>query len=58
MHDTAHTIGGLFLSRYAKPSCKIVELGAMNLNGTLRDFCPRQQCILAWTSNPAPVWTL
>jgi SAM-dependent methyltransferase len=40
MHDTAYKIGGLFLKAYAKASSRVVELGAMNVNGTLRDFCP------------------
>jgi len=40
MHDTAHKIGGLCLRRHATPASIVVELGAMNVNGTLRDTCP------------------
>jgi SAM-dependent methyltransferase len=40
MHDTAYAIGGLLLRTYARPGCTIIELGAMNVNGTLRDACP------------------
>ena len=40
MHDTAHTIGRLFLRNYAKAGSLVVELGSMNVNGTLRDTCP------------------
>jgi SAM-dependent methyltransferase len=41
MHDTARTIGGLFFKNYTKPTCKVVELGAMDVNGSLRDVCPK-----------------
>ena len=40
MHDTALTIGSLFLDNYARPPCTVVELGAMNVNGTLRNMAP------------------
>ena len=39
MHDTANTIGGLLLRTYARPGFTIIELGAMNINGALRDAC-------------------
>jgi SAM-dependent methyltransferase len=41
MHDTALTIGSLFLDTYARPPCTVVELGAMNVNGTLRNMAPK-----------------
>ncbi|RXH06467.1 methyltransferase domain-containing protein [Bradyrhizobium guangzhouense] len=40
MHDTAYAIGSQFLANYAKAPCTVVEIGAMNVNGTLRDACP------------------
>jgi hypothetical protein len=36
MHDTANTVGGLFMDRYARPDSTIIELGSMNVNGTPR----------------------
>jgi SAM-dependent methyltransferase len=41
MHDTAYDIGRRFLEIYGKPSSTIVEIGALDVNGTLRDFCPK-----------------
>jgi len=41
MHDTAYEIGRRFLEIYGKPSSTIVEIGALDVNGTLRDFCPK-----------------
>ncbi len=42
MHDTAYKIGGLVMDTYLPsiPS-KILEIGAQNINGTLRDHSPR-----------------
>jgi SAM-dependent methyltransferase len=54
MHDTAHTIGGLFLNTYAKASCKIVELGALNVNGTLRDFRPEAATYIGLDAEVGP----
>jgi SAM-dependent methyltransferase len=41
MHDTALQIGRHFFAAYALPTSTIVELGAFNVNGTLRDVAPR-----------------
>jgi SAM-dependent methyltransferase len=40
MHDTAHKIGGAFLDLYCKSieAPRVLEIGAMNVNGGLRDF--------------------
>jgi SAM-dependent methyltransferase len=38
MHDTAYRIGKIFLEIYMRECSSIVELGSMNINGTLRDF--------------------
>ncbi len=42
MHDTAYRIGGLVMDTYlpAFPA-KILEIGSQDINGTLRDHCPR-----------------
>jgi SAM-dependent methyltransferase len=40
MHDTAYEIGRRFLEAYAGQSSTVVDLGACNVNGTLRDVCP------------------
>ncbi len=42
MHDTAYLIGGLVIDGYlpARRS-RILEIGAQNVNGTLRDHAPR-----------------
>ncbi|HDR9765351.1 TPA: methyltransferase domain-containing protein [Burkholderia cepacia ATCC 25416] len=42
MHDTAYVIGGLVMSTYLpSSSARILEIGAQNVNGTLRDHAPR-----------------
>ncbi|MBX7487827.1 methyltransferase domain-containing protein [Qipengyuania sp. GH25] len=42
MHDTAYHIGGLVLETYLPSSAaKILEVGSMNVNGSLRDHSPR-----------------
>src|SRR5690349_16942104 len=38
MHDTASVIGARFLSQYSRPDQVIVEVGARNLNGSIRSF--------------------
>jgi ubiquinone/menaquinone biosynthesis C-methylase UbiE len=40
MHDTAYELGGLFYETYVRPDSCILEIGSMNVNGTLRDFRP------------------
>ncbi|MFC3698558.1 methyltransferase domain-containing protein [Sphingobium xenophagum] len=42
MHDTAYQIGGLIMDIYLPLSpAKILEIGAQNVNGSLRDHAPR-----------------
>ena len=42
MHDTAYQIGGLVMDTYLPLlPARILEIGAMNVNGTLRDHSPR-----------------
>jgi SAM-dependent methyltransferase len=41
MHDTAYELGREFFSLYAAPNMTMaLDIGAMDVNGTLRDFCP------------------
>ena len=41
MHDTAYETGGLFFKYYWQENYRnILEIGSMNVNGSLRDFCP------------------
>lgn len=40
MHDTAHTIGQIFFGTYVAPGSRVLDIGSMNINGTLRDFQP------------------
>jgi SAM-dependent methyltransferase len=41
MHDTAHELGSLFFDFYWQEKFrKIIDIGSMNINGTLRDVCP------------------
>ena len=41
MHDTAYEIGGKFLKLYGRAGQTILDLGSYNVNGTLKDFQPR-----------------
>ncbi len=40
MHDTALAIGAAVMAEYAPSRATIVEIGAMNVNGTLRSVAP------------------
>jgi SAM-dependent methyltransferase len=40
MHDTAYLIGRAFFESYVRTGDLILEIGSMNVNGSLRDFCP------------------
>ncbi len=40
MHDSALAIGGLFLKTYARSHSTVVELGSLDVNGSLRATCP------------------
>jgi SAM-dependent methyltransferase len=40
MHDTAYEIGGLFFQLYVTGGDSILDIGSININGSLRDFCP------------------
>ena len=40
MHDTAYEIGRLFFQIYVSPGDLILDVGSMDINGSLRDFRP------------------
>jgi SAM-dependent methyltransferase len=42
MHDTAHAIGAMFLKTYAKIGDSILDVGSLDVNGTLRDAVPNE----------------
>jgi SAM-dependent methyltransferase len=54
MHDTALQIGRHFFAVYALPTSMIVELGAFNVNGTLRDVAPRDARYIGLDLTPGP----
>lgn len=40
MHDTARYIGRLFFEVYGRAEATVIELGAFDVNGSLRELCP------------------
>jgi hypothetical protein len=40
MHDTARLIGEQFFKLYGRPGDHILDVGAMDINGTLRPYAP------------------
>jgi hypothetical protein len=41
MHDTAYELGKAFFALYARPTTtSVIDIGSMDVNGTLRDWCP------------------
>src|SRR5262245_50559141 len=40
MHDTALTLGARVLARHAQKEAKILDIGALDLNGSLRSVAP------------------
>lgn len=42
MHATAYAIGRAFFESYVRRGDLILEIGSMNVNGSLRDFCPAE----------------
>ena len=55
MHDTAHTLGRQFFACYWQSSfADVVELGSLNVNGSLRDHCPKGAAYLGLDSVDGP----
>ena len=40
MHDTALKIGQLFMENYVEPCSRVLDVGALDINGSLRQFAP------------------
>ena len=40
MHDTAQKIGEIFFGAYVKPGDRVLDIGSIDVNGTLRKFQP------------------
>ena len=40
MHDTAYEIGRLFFRSYVSAGDAVLDIGSMDVNGSLRDFRP------------------
>jgi len=54
MHDTAFAIGASFFQVYVRAPCTILEIGAMNVNGSLRDAAPDAVTYIGLDLEPGP----
>lgn len=54
MHDTALEIGRRFFEAYECVPSIIVDLGACNVNGTLREVAPKGACYIGLDTAPGP----
>src|SRR5579872_1762377 len=54
MHDTAFKTGKVFFETYAKPDAVVVEFGSRNVNGSLRDACPKGVTYVGLDVAPGP----
>jgi len=54
MHDTASEIGRRFFETYGLETSIIVDIGACNINGTLRDVCPSGAFYIGLDVAPGP----
>jgi SAM-dependent methyltransferase len=54
MHDTALEIGRRFFETYGLDASTIVDIGACNINGTLRDVCPSGAFYVGLDVAPGP----
>ena len=54
MHDTAYRTGRLFFNSYVRAGHRILEIGSMNVNGSLRDFSPAGADYFGVDLDPGP----
>ncbi len=54
MHDTASAIGAQFFGRYSRPGQLIVEIGACDVNGSIRSFADPQARYIGIDILPGP----
>jgi SAM-dependent methyltransferase len=55
MHDTAYDLGALFFSTYVDAGARLVlDVGSMNINGSLRDHVPPGCIYLGVDQSPGP----
>ena len=54
MHDTALEIGRRFFDTYGLTTSTIIDLGACNVNGTLRHVSPNGACYIGLDMAPGP----
>jgi SAM-dependent methyltransferase len=54
MHDTAYAVGRAFFESYVGAGDRILEVGAYNVNGSLRDFCPAGSHYVGIDLTPGP----
>jgi SAM-dependent methyltransferase len=54
MHDTAALTGRTFFKCYAKPGDRILDVGSMDVNGTLRAYAPADSKYLGIDLAPGP----
>ena len=54
MHDTALKTGELFFKCYGKEGCSILEVGALDVNGSIRPFAPKGSTYTGVDTSPGP----
>jgi SAM-dependent methyltransferase len=54
MHDTARLIGEKFFKLYGRPGDHILDVGAMDINGTLRPYVPAKSIYTGIDLKPGP----
>src|SRR5437870_10738986 len=54
MHDTARLIGEQFFKLYGRPGDHILDVGSMDINGTLRHYAPADSVYRGIDLKPGP----
>jgi SAM-dependent methyltransferase len=54
MHDTAQLTGAAFLKTYGRPDCRILDVGSMDVSGTLRPDAPPDATYIGVDIAPGP----